>query len=169
MRYACTRTHRGFLLIETLVYVAVTVLVTLVTVNMYFSLDDVLLRNKTERMLTNAATVTLERMVRDIRDAITVDTGGSTLDTSPGVLELTAGATTTRFFLSGGNVVVEVNGVELGPLTSDDVIVEDLLFRHYVGPNTEFVRVEMTLSAASKAASTTKTYYTSAVLRGSYE
>ena len=157
------------MLIETLIYITVTVIVTIVTVNMYFSLDDVLLRNKTERALTNAATVTLERLVRDIRAADTVDSGSSTFDVSPGVLVLTTGVNTTEFSLSGGSIIVEENGVEIGPLTGGDVSVDELIFRHYVGSETELIRVELTLSAVSKAASTTKTYYIGAVPRGSYE
>lgn len=161
--------HSGFSLVEVLIYLAVTIVIAMATINMYYSLDSVLLRNSTERKLTNAATVTLERMVRDIRNADAVDIGLSTLGTSPGVLVLEDGATVTQFSLNGGSVEVAVDGSTLGPLTSDDVTVEDLIFRRYQNATTELVRVELTLSASSRAASTTKTFYTSAVLRGTYE
>jgi len=161
--------HRGFSLIETLVYIAVTVLVSYAGVTTFLSLNTVLIRNQTERTLGHSANVSLERMVRDIRSAVSVNVGGSTLGTSPGVLALSQGATTTTFSVSGGNVVVAVNGTNLGPLTSDAVTVQNLTFTRYVATTTEMVRVALTLSANSKAASTTRTFYTSAVLRGSYE
>ncbi len=163
---------RGFSLIEILIYLAITVMVSLAGVTTFLSLDTVLLRNQTERVLTRAATVSLDRLLHDIREADAVNTGLSTLDVSNGVLALTNTPTTTTFAISGGNLVVSVNGVELGPLTGDDVVVQDVVFSRYVSggaTSTELVRVALTLSASSKAASSTKTFYTSAVLRGSYE
>jgi len=160
---------KGFSFIEVLVYIAVLVLISVTVVSTFLALDTSLLRNKAERALTNSAQVTLERMVRDIRAGATADT------TIPGQLTLnTAGfATTTVFVVSGGNVTATVNGTNLGPLTSDDVTVENLVFTKYSLTGTELetdlVRVALTLSISTKAASTTKTYYTSAVLRGSYE
>lgn len=160
---------KGFTLVEMLVYMAVLVLIAGALVTTFLSLNTVLLRNATERTLTHAATVSLERMVRDMRSADTVNTGLSTLGTSPGTLALTDGATTTRFYISSGRLVVSVNGVELGPLTPEEVTVEDLIFQRYVGATTEMVRASLTLSVSSKAASSTRTYYGSGVLRGSYE
>lgn len=167
--YQKQKNIRGFTLVETLVYLAVTVLIAGAGVTTYLTLDTVFVRNATERALTNAATVVLERMVRDIRSADSVNTGASSLGTSPGVLVLVADATTTTFSLSGGDVVVRVNGGSSAPLTSDSVTVNELTFTSYTGTTTELVRIKLSLSANSKAASTTRTYYSSAVLRGTYE
>lgn len=163
------QSHRGFTLIEMLVYIAVMLLVTTAGIMTYLSLDMVLLRNATERRLTNAADVAIERMVRDIRAAESVNGGLSTLGTSPGVLVLVDGSTTTTFSLSGGKVMVNVNGTDIGPLTGEGVTVDALTFTDYVGTDTELVRVALQLTASSSAASSTRTFYTSAVLRGSYE
>lgn len=160
---------RGFALVEVLVYLGITVMIGAALITTFFSLSTALLRNRTDRELTESATVALERMVRTIQSADSVSLTGSSLGTSPGALELSAGATTTRFSVSGGNVAVEENGVMLGPLTSDGVTVQELTFTHYLGATTEMVRVSLTLSASSSAASTTKTFNASAVLRGSYE
>lgn len=160
---------RGFSIIEVLVYIAVLVLIAGAVVTTYLSLDIVLLRNQTERELTGAAEITLERMLRDIREAESVNMGVSTLGSSPGVLAVQSAATATRFYLSGNSIAVDVNGVPRGPLTPDSVSVQNLMFRRYQNAGTEMVRIALTLSATNKAASTTRTYYTSAVLRGSYE
>jgi type II secretory pathway pseudopilin PulG len=161
-------TH-GFSLVEAMVYIAVLVFVAGALVTTFLSLDTVLLRNKTERELTESARVSLERMVRDMRAADGINTSLSTFGVANGALTLTEGATTTRFYLSGGDVVMSVNGTELGPLTSNNVTVESFFITRFVGTHTEMVRVALTLSASSKAASSTRTYYTSAVLRGTYE
>jgi type II secretory pathway pseudopilin PulG len=161
----------GFTLVEILVYVAVTVLVMLASVTTLLSLDDVLIRNQTERALTNAANVTLERVLRDVRGATNVNLGLSSFGSSPGtlVVETEAAATTTEFYVTGGAVHASVNGNDIGPLTPSSVSVESLIFYHYIGTSTEMIRTELTLRAESKVASTTKTYRASGVLRGSYE
>ena len=163
----------GFSLIEVLIYVFILVIISAVVASTFLGLNRVLLRNKIERELTKSAAVALETMVRSVREAVTVDGGASTLGTSPGVLVVDSIATTTRFYMSSDKVYVEINGSTVGPLTTDETEVTDLSFIHYEGSGTEveteLVRISLTLSVNSKAASTTKTFYTSAVLRGSYE
>lgn len=160
---------QGFSLIEVLVYLAVTVTLAGALVTSFLSLNTVLARNATERTLTQNAQTSLERMVRGIRSADSVNLSLSTLNTSFGTLTLTEGATSTRFFISGGTLSMSVNGAGTGPLTDDGVIVRDVVFNRYVASTTEMVRVSLTLSTIGKSASSTRTFYTSAVLRGSYE
>jgi Tfp pilus assembly protein PilW len=163
------RTKHGFSVVEILIYLSVTVLVAGALVTTFLSLTTTLLRNKTEQELAHSASVSLERMVRDIREAHSVDTGMSVLGTSPGVLELESASGTTRFYVTGDDLVVSVDGAVVGPLTSDVVTVQNVVFNLYTGSTTNMVRIALTLSAVSRAASSTRTFYTSAVLRGSYE
>ena len=160
----------GFSLVEIIVYIAVLVLVSSAAVVTYLTLDDVLVRQKTERELTTAANVALERIIRDIRDAAIVNTVERTL---PNEIALdSATGTTTEFYVSSGQVYADVNNVVLGPLTPSTLVIQGLTFTRYIGTGeieTELVRVALTAHAGSKAASTTKTFYSSAVLRGSYE
>lgn len=160
---------RGFTLIETMVYLAVTVLVAGALVTSFLSLDTVLLRNKTERELAHSASVSLERIVREIRTAESINLTASAFGTTTGALSLVASPTTTRFYLSNGDLWVSTNGTPIGPLTSDAVETRAFSVHRYVGNNTEMVRIGLTLSASSKAASSTRTFYTSAILRGTYE
>jgi Tfp pilus assembly protein PilW len=167
-KFPHTDTH-GFSLVEVMVYLAVTVLVTVVAVGTLLSLNVVLLRNETERALTHEASVALERIVREIRAAEGINAGLSTLDASMGRLALDSVSTTTVFSVSSGALQLEVNGTSLGALTSSRVTVEDVIFRRYVNSETELLRIALTLSVSNKAASSTRTFYTSAVPRGSYE
>ena len=161
--------QHGFSLVEVLVYLAVTVLVAGALITTFLSLDTVLLRNRTERELTESSRVSLERIVRDMRLADGVNTTQSTFGATAGALALTDGATTTRFFVESNVLKMSINGVTVGPITSNSVTVQSFVVRRYVGTETDLVRVALTLSATSKAASSTRTYYTSAVLRGTYE
>ncbi|HEU4677668.1 MAG TPA: type II secretion system protein [Candidatus Paceibacterota bacterium] len=164
-----SQNKRGFTLIEMLVYVSVMLLIAVGLITTFHSLDTVLLKNRDDRALTESASVALERMGSALRGATIVDTGASTLGTSPGVLTLIAGATTTTFSLSGGRVILSENGEEVGPLTGSDVTVDDLRFTHYVGTATELVRVALTLTRVGSVSTSTRTFYSSEVLRGSYE
>lgn len=159
----------GFSLIEVLVYLAVTVLISFASVQTYLSLDIVLVRNATERAVNHSAMVALERIGRDIKSADSVNTGASTFGTSPGELTVVSGATTTNFSVVGSALILTLNGTVVGPLTSSGVVVQNFTVNRYVGTTTDLIRIGLTLSGNSKAASTTRTYYTSAVLRGTYD
>ncbi len=159
----------GFSLVEVLIYLAVTILISLAGVFTYLSLDTVLVRNATERAVNHGAMVALERIGHEIRQSVSVNTLQSTFGTTTSELTLVRGATSTNFVVVSGALVLSVNGVVLGPLTGDDVSVQSFVVNRYVGTTTDLIRVALTLSGNSKAASTTRTYHTSAVLRGTYD
>lgn len=162
-------TQKGFSLVEMLVYIAVLVLVSMAVVLTFFSLRDTFERNRVERELADAATNVLERIGRDARNAESIDVLLSTLGTSPGTLVLNSGATTTSFYIATGTVAVSVNSSEIGPLVPQGVSVDSLIFRRYTNAATEAVRIELILSVSGSFASSTKSFYTTAVLRGSYD
>jgi len=164
-----TQNNRGFTLIEMLFYMAILVLVSGALVTTFLSLDMTIVRNQTERVLAEEARMSLETILSAVRSADSVHLGLSALNTSPGALAVVSGATTTRFFVTGDRLMLEINGVEQGPLTSSAVDIETLVFNHRVSSSSELIRVSLTLSSRSKSASTTRMFNTSAVMRGSYE
>jgi hypothetical protein len=86
------------------------------------------------------------------------------VDATGSNLELNGVFGTTRYYLSGNVLTVEDTSGNQSSLT-----IENLNFTHYIGDSTDLVRVELTLSAESKASSSTRMYSISSVLRGSYE
>lgn len=160
---------QGFSLVEMLVYVAVLMLISAGSITLLLTLADNVERQQANQLVTRSAQSTLERMLKDIRGADAVDTFYSALETSPGVLVLTADATTTEYSLTGGQIMLEVDGTVLGPLTEENVTVEGVTFFRYDNSLTELVRVELTLSATVGESTVTETFNASATLRGSYE
>jgi len=162
--------HAGFALVEMLFYVAILVTVSLAAIYLMLSLRTLLDQYQAEERVVNSARVALERMMLDIRSADSIDTvdPDNTLVTSPGHLVLVDGATTTEFYLSGGQIMVKVNEVLKGPLTRSDVTVDELRFFSYDNSVTEAVRVQLTLSANTNTATATETFRSTAVMRGSY-
>jgi type II secretory pathway pseudopilin PulG len=161
--------QRGFSIVETLIYIALFTTVSIASVTTILTLDDLFIKNRVDRTLSNSAEVALEAMTREIRDAFAVDVLNSTLGTSPGVLEIQAGTSTTIFSVNGGKVHAARNGVSPGPLTSGDVTIDSLIFYHYLNIESEAVRIALTLSAAESGITITRTYYSTAVLRRSYD
>lgn len=153
-----------------LVYISILVLVSGGALTLLFSLSDRMAEQRANQLVTRASESALERILNEIRTADSVDVFYSTLESTPGVLTLVDGATTTEFSLSGNTVVMEVNGGVQAPLTDERVSVGSLRFFMYDNTVTEMVRVVLTLSATSSDATTiTKTFTTGATLRGSYD
>lgn len=171
MKFEHMQRQGGFSLIEVLVYIAVLVLVSTAVVTTYLSLHTVLVRNEMERELTKAAHGVLERFVRDVRAATAINTLERTLSDELALDQSIS--TTTEYYVASGRMYVDVNDVAEGPLTPEAVVVDSVVFTAYdhVGGDieSEAVRIALTLSINAKEASTTRTFYTSAVLRGTYE
>lgn len=150
-------------------YLAVLVLLATALISTFLSFNTIITRNKTERELSQSANLVLERIARSVRGADSVSTGLSVFDVSPGRLTLVESGTTTSFYVSSSTLMLSVNGIVKGPLTSGTISVERVIFTRYVGSTTEMIRVSLVLDASSDTASSTRTFYTSAILRGLYE
>jgi prepilin-type N-terminal cleavage/methylation domain-containing protein len=153
----------GFTLVEMLVYIALLGLISTALITTFLSLDTTLVRNKTERALTHNANVAIEHMLHNIRKSDdVVDATGSTL-------EIDGLYGTNRYLLFDNQIIFESDTGATSTLTSNNVTVKELNFDHYIGDNTDLVVIEMTLTYVTKAASSTRTYNISTVLRGTYE
>lgn len=152
-----------------LVYISILTLVSGGALTMLFSLGDQINTARADRLLSESAQTTLERMLGDIRAADAVDTFGSTLEVTPGTLSLTQGASTTAYTISGSAIVVSDDGNVIGPLTDDHISVDKLRFYRYDNGTTELARVIMQLTATVGDISVTRTFEAAATLRGSYE
>lgn len=169
MRYSTLTSGRGFTLIEMLVYMAVLVVVVGALVTTFLSFNTVFFRNTAERALTEEARIALEYILGSIRQADMVNVAESVLESSPGTLVLSTNGIETTFEVSSSTLTVSEDGNEVGPLTSDAVGVDALTFIRYEDTATELVRIALTLSVDTPVYTTTKTFYASAVVRGTYE
>lgn len=163
------KNSRGFSLVETIIYLGLLVLVMVGIVNLLLLMSRTARYLETAQHVQTSATVALDRMVRDIRNAQSVDVAQSTLGTNPGVLTLNtttvAGvAQTLQFYVLNGAVRVKQDGVDLGPLTLSDVTVSSLVFNHITTSVSRGVKVSLSLSSGAQSAS----FYSTAVLRDSY-
>ena len=160
----------GYSLVETVAYIAMfTILLSSVTYGTMIlvkSYKD----TKIVRKIETSALASMDRMVREIRNATSVNVAGSSFGNSSGILTINNGtSSTTRFYLSNERIYVDENGVVLGPITLSSVSVTSLVFRHIATTTSEAIKIEMTMEGNTSGTSTVSNFYNTAVLRGSYE
>ena len=161
-------TTRGYTIIEMLIYgLVMTILMSALIVSV-FSLRTLYERTFVLRAMTTTGQNVIDRVVREIRAADIVNIGGSAFGVEYGTLSLLSTATTTIFTSSTSSININVNGISGGEFIPSGMTVNAFHLYRYVNTDTEMVRVELILSTANTFASTTKTFYGGAVLRGAY-
>lgn len=166
-------TRKGFTLIETIVYLSLLIILSYVTVSAIASVAQSYRKLKLAKCIETAASVSMERMTREIRGATSVDTTNSILATSTGKLVLNTTdangyATTTTFTLTNGAVRVKDGTLDIGPLTGASSTVTNLVFRLITTPKTTGVKIEMTLKCSQGAISKQDNFYSTIMMRTPY-
>lgn len=165
--------RQGFTLTETIVYIAIFSVLSLITLQAMFAVTRAFTDLRVSRDLNSSGTALLERMSRDIRGAYDIDTAQSTLGTSPGRLMLNTKdssgvATTVEFYVENNIVKVKEGGVAQGPLMTSSTHITSFIVRQISGTNTKAVKVEVAMSASRGDITRTRSFYTTATLRGTY-
>jgi hypothetical protein len=165
--------QKGVSVVETVVYVSILALVSLVLVNSLYSLGRSYQSMRRVESIETTAQVALEKMVRNIRNASSVNIASSQLGLVNGSLTInsvddTGAVTPIRFFLQNGRVRIEENGIDRGPLSPLDANVTELVFHRITTAQSEAVKIEMKVESSRGSEVQTKKFYSTAVLRGSY-
>lgn len=166
-------TTKGFLLIELLIYIGILSLTLVVVIVSMAGFARVYARVEAQQLLARSGADVMERIIREARNAQSVDQAASVLGSHPGsiafVMPVSPGVTTTSdFFVDAGGISLSENGVTTGSLTQPDVVVEGFVIDHIDTPQSEGVRIQLTLSTSVASSTMTATFYGTAVLRGSY-
>ena len=169
-----TRLQCGYTLLEAVVYTAVVALLFVIVVNTLLAVVSLYNEFDVYRDLQDSAVTASERITREIRNANQVSTSGSTFGTHPGELVLSStnesgDPITLEFRLSGDVLHLYKDGVDQGPLTSTEVAVSELVFRHSVATTSELIRLDLELTGEEGAADLIRSFHVSTVLRGSYD
>ena len=160
----------GFSILEMLIYIAILALMLSVIMNIIVSALRSERIIKALRNVENSATVGMERLVIEMRQAESVNVSLSILGSNPGklVLKGTDGSgnpRTVEFYLSLGRLLLKENGVDVGALSQSDARVSNLVFHLFSGPNSEGIRTEMTIESGTSTHYRSKKFYSSVILR----
>ncbi len=165
----CNRTTRGFSLVEVIFYAAIVVILIMTVRNFFFSLNTAYTQSRYSNAEIASITTLLDRLDRAIRNADSIDLLGSTLNASPGVLALNATddndlSETIKFYLQNGAVKFDRNGTYVGPLTSADAKVTELIFRRVNTTYSNAIKIELSIQASSTLAVRVDKFYLTVAL-----
>lgn len=156
---------RGYTLLETVIYVAILAIISILTVGSILAIYQSFGRERVERHLVLNGDTAIERILREIRRATSTDAVASTFGSHPGALKTRGGI---KFSLSGNTLQIQEGSSPAANLTSSKVDVTNLVFYSTSSPNSTLIKVEMILEAGSGVFLKNKNFYGSAVMRGAY-
>ena len=165
----------GIGLFEALVYVSIIALLTIIVINTAMVMSVTSGKARLKRNILGEGGVSLERIIREIRLADSVDVPGSVLGTHPGVLKLNTlvsasddTPTTREFYLNSGMLMMKEGSAGAVPLTQN-VNITRLVFYHVdMASTSKAVSVEMGAEDTVKKLTESHTFYTTSVMRRSY-
>lgn len=161
---------KGYTLIEMLVYIAIVSVALLALIQSMLRISTSYENVKAVRVIEQAAIATMDRMQLETRSAASINVASSTFNTNPGVLALNTTNSRVRFYVSNNRLYLEEGGVVTGPLTETNVTVSSFVVRQITATSSSAVKIEMTLQASGYGTTTvSKNFYTTTILRGSYE
>lgn len=170
---------KGFSLPEMIAYVTILTLFLITIANLSISISKSLIDIRISKDIAVSAQSAFERIGNEIRNAYNID-AQSVFDTNPGMLVLNSidqngQPVNYRFYKSGNSLVVD-NGSQSGsqvadasgPIISDSVSLNNLVFRKITATSSIAVKIEMTLSSGEGNHLKSENFYDTIVLRGKY-
>ena len=160
---------KGISLLETIIYMAITTMVLVFVVNMMIFTSKTFNGFKISRDIKNSATISMSRMVNEIRKAKSIDEGLSLFNNPNGklALNMTSGDKTT-FFIDSGVLKIENNGMIEGSLSLNDTFISNLVFKMIDNTQGQAIKIEMTIRDKENGFTKSKNFYMTTVLLGSY-
>ena len=167
------KSGKGYTLIELLIYTGILILLVAVVGSTLLSIARTYRSIAAEQAVESAAHDGLGRMVQEIRNATSIDTGGSVLTTSPGQLslntkDLSGAAQVVQFFLSGQVLHAREAGVDMGPLSPAAARITNLVFRSVTTSRSTAIKIEMTVESGTSTSYRVRSFYDTALMRPSY-
>jgi type II secretory pathway pseudopilin PulG len=165
---------RGMTLVEALVYISLFAILLVGVINAVMMLTTSYKNVRLTRSIENTAISSIDRMVREIKSARSIDFGNSSFSSSPGSLSLNTiddeeNESNIRFFIQNYRLYIQESGVNLGPLSPSGIAVSSLVFRNITSTSSSAIKIEMTLTGTStNPESITKNFQTTAILKNDY-
>jgi hypothetical protein len=169
------QTKKGFSLIETIIYISGLVIIVLavsgLTVKILSLYKDLVIIPRTDQ----AAIAVIDKIVKDVRSGVSVDTNNSLLDTGLGSLALNSQEDgvifTKKFGYENGRIYYQENGGGMSTdyITPDDFEVTEIRFTRIYTGISEAIRVDLDFTYQNRGVPVTKEYTGLSILRKSYE
>jgi Tfp pilus assembly protein PilW len=160
-------------MIEMIVYLAIFATLSILVINSFIVMTSSFSASRTNRDLMESGSTAMERIVREVRQASSIDTSNSVLASSPGTLQLNSTDTNgnvvlIKFMAESGDLNLYQGGALSGNLLGSQISVTNLVFRRIATTQGEGVKIEMTLQDTRTQALRTENFYDTVILRGEY-
>jgi len=153
--------RKGFTLIELIIYIGLTAIVVVSLLRVMLVVVGTREKTETISVVQQELRFAMNRMTTTIHDALDIDVPGSVFDLNNGVLSLTMGdpaADPTIFSLLSNRLHIQEGTSVALPLTSTDMIIDQLRFTNLSAPDT-YGTVKIVMHATDAVAgSADKTY-----------
>jgi hypothetical protein len=129
---------------------------------------------KTLTDINNAATLSMERITRFVREAESINGTESVLGSDPGILVLNmpvGGGETEEVSFSKDaqdRLVLQQEGEGQVVITPDHLEISNLVFRTITTTHSQGVKIELSIANDIKGETVERNYYNSIIMRGSY-
>lgn len=165
--------NRGYTILELIVYVSIVAVIAVFSVQAMFSITRTFAEVKSYGDIRESAVTALERMIKEIRFAASIDYSGTVLGVNPGRLKLNTSdevgnLKTFEFYVSDNSLNLIDNGLDKGTITGGNIFLTNLVFNQSTTSKGMLVKIEMTLQDTRDINPRSANFYGSAVLRGAY-
>ncbi len=165
--------QKGYSLVEMLIYLAIFTIMSIAVINSFIVIMSSFTTTRTNRDLLESGSTAMERMSREIRQAISVDVANSTLGTNSGLLQLNStnnsgNVTVVKFNVLNGNLNLSQDGVLFDNLLGQNISTTNLIFRRIATTKGEAIKIELTLQDTKSKNLKTANFYNTIILRGGY-
>lgn len=163
----------GFTLVEMVIYIAFFSILSSLAVGATVLVMKAFYSLRLTQSVNESATVAMERMSREVRNAYDFDVAQSTFGVNPGRLMLktkdAVGANTTiEFYVDGSSQLgLKEGGVDRGSLLTKNAVFTTLLFRSITMINSKAIKIEATIRDSRSTTVQVANFYDTIVLRGS--
>jgi prepilin-type N-terminal cleavage/methylation domain-containing protein len=158
---------QGFTLIELLFYISLFTIFSLIVINSMIFMTSSFRETVINKDLSQGSVI-LDQISRNVRDAsgiIDIGTGSLTLNIPEGVLP----ARSVQFLLSGSDIELWEDDIFIGNLNPSNLVVSNLIFTQITTANSLAVKVFMSIKSNRYGSERIEDFYTTLVLRHSYD
>jgi type II secretory pathway pseudopilin PulG len=166
-----TKLQKGFSLVEMIVYISILILIVGVLLSSLQAIVTTYRHIKVVRTIESSALTTLERITREIKNGTSVTgTFGNSSSSMTITGKDTLGNDKTTYIYKQNNIIyLTENSVSKGQLTSSSTQVTNFTLRLIDQTYSDAVKIELTVQAGSGDYQREETFYSTAILRGSYQ
>jgi len=160
------KTNRGVSLIETLFYIVLFTMLSIVVINAMITMMKSFKETAVQRELAQSGTI-VEIMSREIKKAYDISSLSST-DLVLNTKDELNNNKTVEFVLSGSDLLFKENNVLTGNLNVPNITIIGLTFTQIITTKGKAVKITLSVRSKGDATPNTENFYDTIVLRGNY-